>query len=400
MNTLFPLFPIRGPHKAIMGTCSCDGDARDSKQVDLQDDGSILPKPNPNSRVSAGAPASQSVEVEAVNLDPPEAREAQAASKPSYTRQNVVDLQSFARIFLKKRELSRASGGLVDWSDDEGLNTEAEGEAFIDPTTLLSPEARAVLQRKDPLQLNQGVKKVAASTARYLPDRSIYVGQWCVLRNGNWVRKGKGKMYGSDGGYREGYWKNGKLHHWARVIMPNGDWYEGGFNRGMKEGKGREESYDGRTWYDGDWHRDAKNGRGVEQLPDGARYEGDFVNSQKTGRGHIWHANGNEYEGGLTNGIQDGQGHYMWKDGRDYTGGWSMGKMHGNGIFKYADGKEYNGDYVLDKKQGYGVYKWDGKTYEGQWDAGKMHGEGWMTTEKGRKKYKFTDGNRGAEIQA
>jgi len=382
-----------------MGTCSCDGDARDSKQVDLQDDGSILPKPNPHVRVAAGAPSGQTTEIVAFNSDPPEVKDL-ALSRPQYTRQNVVDLQSFARIFLKKRELARASGGLVDWSDDEGLETEVNGEAFTDPTTLLSPEARAVLQRKQPLELKQGVKGVAASAARFLPDRSIYVGQWRVLRSGNWVRKGKGKMYGQDGSYREGYWKNGKLHSLGLVIMASGDWYEGGFSRGMKEGKGRLESYDGRTWYEGDWHRDAKNGRGTEQLADGARYDGDYVNDQRTGSGHIWLAGGNEYQGDFVNGEHSGQGHYQWKDGRDYVGGWSMGKMHGKGRFKYIDGKEYDGDYVLDKKQGYGIYKWDGKVYEGQWLGGKMHGEGWMTTEKGRKKYQFTDGNRGDEIKA
>ena len=383
-----------------MGTCSCDGETRDNKQVDLQDEGSIQPKPHPHGRVAAGAPGEvQEAQMFEIQADPPDAlKQPLSPSKPLYTRQNVVDLQTFARIFLKKKEQARLSGGLADWSDDEGLPTEDSGEAGIDPTTLLTPQARAVLQRKSPLEMRQGVRGVSASAARYLPDRSIYVGQWKVFPNGKWIRKGQGKMYGQDGSYREGYWKNGQLHYTGRQILANGDSYEGGFNRGMKDGKGRFESYDGRYWYDGEWHRDAKNGRGVEKLQDESRYEGDFSSNQQTGKGHIWFSNGNEYQGDVTNGQPDGHGHYKWKDGRDYVGGWSMGKMHGKGIFRYADGKEYNGDYVMDRKQGYGVYKWEGKVYEGQWLAGKMHGEAWLTTEKGRKKYQFSEGNRGVEI--
>lgn len=382
-----------------MGNCTCDGEGRDSKQVDLLDSGSIQTKPNPSNRVAAGAPTTQEVQVVTFSADPSETKSPSSPARPLYTRQNVVDLQSFARIFLKKRDLARVSGGLADWSDDEGLTTEDSGSADIDPMTLLSVQARVVLQRKQPLDLKQGVKGVAAAKARYLPDRSIYLGQWHIHRNGSWVRKGKGKTYGSDGSYREGYWKNGKLHHFARVIQANGDCYEGGYNRGMKEGKGKLESFDSGTWYDGDWHRDAKNGRGTELLANGTRYEGDFSNNQQTGRGHIWFAGGNEYEGDVTNGQCDGRGHFKWRDGRDYVGGWSLGKMHGKGKFRYADGKDYEGDYVMDKKQGYGVYKWDGKVYEGQWLAGKMHGEAWLTTDKGRKKYQFIDGNRGAEIK-
>jgi len=383
-----------------MGNCTCDGEGKDSKQVELQDDGSLLPKQNPSTRVSAGAPSSPDFAVVTFSSDPPDPKQPASPARPLYTRQNVVDLQSFARIFLKKRDLTRVSGGLADWSDDDGLPTEDSGSANVDPMTLLTAQARAVLQRKQPLELKTGVKGVAAAEARYLPDRSIYLGQWHIHRNGSWVRKGKGKMYGTDGSYREGYWKNGKLHHFARVIQADGECYEGGYNRGMKEGKGKLEAYDGSAWYDGDWHRDAKNGRGTELLANGTRYEGDFSNNQQTGRGHIWLAGGNEYEGDVTNGQNDGRGHFKWKDGRDFVGGWSMGKMHGKGKFRYADGKVYDGDYVQDKKHGYGVYHWDGKVYEGQWVAGKMHGEGWLTTDKGRKKYQFTEGNRGAEINS
>lgn len=396
-----------------MGTCSCDGESRDGKQV-VMDNGSVSIQQTPASgRAQAGAdqPASQGAEVNVAFGEPPHSDQKADLMSPyrpgapvvsrsadAVPLERILALQSFARIYLQKRELSRRDLEALDWSDSEDAQNEDDGETLLDPIALLSDQAKARLQKHAQLRYKEDIKGVHSMKARLLPDRSIYIGQWTSTRNGK-IRKGKGRVYCSDGGYKEGYWKNGKLHHFGREISPNGDYYEGGFKSGMRDGKGDLETTDGSTWYSGDWKMGVREGKGTEGYADGTKYEGELRNNKKHGKGKVTYHDGNTYEGDFQDNELHGQGHFHWHDGRDYVGQWNHGKMHGQGRFRYSDGKLYEGMYDNDKKHGYGVYEWEGKKYEGDWHQGKMHGKGWMTTEKGRRQYYFKDGVRGEAVK-
>ena len=62
----------------------------------------------------------------------------------------------------------------------------------------------------------------------------------------------------------------------------SGDWYEGHFANGRREGKGAYTWSNG-CWYEGDWVNGMRHGQGKEYLPNGQLiYEGTFRNDKKT----------------------------------------------------------------------------------------------------------------------
>jgi hypothetical protein len=270
-----------------------------------------------------------------------------------------------------------------------------------DVAGLLTAEAKATLERLPKLTLERDVKNVVnGGTKRLTKTNSIYIGQWAIRADGLPARKGKGKLFTSDKGLFEGYWKDGKLHLQGRIIYPNGDYYEGQFENGLRSGAGKFETFNQNSWYNGTWKEDAKHGSGYERFEDGSRYEGDFVNDQKTGKGKFVWADGSSYTGDFLDGQLTGHGDYRWKDGRMYLGEWKDGKMNGRGKFTYADGvKVYEGQYVNDKKEGMGVYKWEDGLYDGPWLKGKMNGIGYLTNSKGvKKRVEFNNGTKVKEI--
>ena len=58
-------------------------------------------------------------------------------------------------------------------------------------------------------------------------------------------------------------------------------------------------------------------------LPNGDIYQGDVVDGARTGRGVYAWADGHRYEGEFVNNRMEGQGRYHWPDGRNYN-------LHGN----------------------------------------------------------------------
>ena len=318
---------------------------------------------------------------------------------PSYNPAQVLLLQSYFRSYLSLKDTKRRGEAELDWSDtEEHLSSVKPVETDLNPVSLLSEVARKVLSLKPQFSYNRSIREAKDCGMRLLQDGSVYIGQWSTKEGVLQSRKGRGKIYNSNGSYAEGYWKSGKLHHFARFIASNGDFYEGGFSLGLREGIGVYESYSEKLIYQGSWRADKRHGKGWERYSDGTTYEGDFLLDLKTGEGIIRYVDGAWYQGQFENGEFRGSGEYYWADGRRYTGQWMQNKMHGQGRFTYKDGKTYEGSYVEGRKEGYGIYTWEGKKYEGGWRDGKMHGQGWLSSENGRRQYLFQDGSRGTEV--
>ena len=83
----------------------------------------------------------------------------------------------------------------------------------------------------------------------------------------------------------------------ARVRFPNGDVYDGGFARSLRDGRGVfEEALTGHL-YDEDWVRDERDGEGDFASGDGAfRYSGTWRKGRREGRGKAT-IHGSTYDG-------------------------------------------------------------------------------------------------------
>lgn len=358
-----------------MGTCNCMASTTKGPEEDISPMNSVTHAP---------AQSMVPVEVSGAEVD---VFHSTVDAAPDFSA-----LSHAFRVREARQRLLQIQSELVEIESVGG--TEHTEDSDVDPRSLLSREAREVVEKEAPVSLEKRVRGVVIRPARRLADGNIYVGEWSAKSH---TRKGRGRLYQSDGSLLEGYWRGGNLCLYGRVVFSSGDYYIGDFVNGKQEGSGVFVSAGNRL--EGQWKDGVMHGKGVEIMSDGSRYEGDFSNGQKTGRGAFRWADGSWYNGDLANGQLEGSGEYYWADGRRYSGQWKSGQMNGKGKFYWPDGKTYDGEYVLDKKEGFGVYVWDQKVYEGQWKNNKMHGLGYLTAPgKERKQYEFQEGNKVREV--
>lgn len=204
-------------------------------------------------------------------------------------------------------------------------------------------------------------------------SEEIYRGSWNVL-SGKF--NGYGILVAKDGAKFEGFWIEGSLHHYGRIIQANGDYYEGEIRYGRYQGKGYFEHFSGGS-YRGDWVDDQMHGTGEEIFVDNSHFAGDFRNGKKTGKGKFTWKDGSKYEGEVFENVIEGFGEYFWAEGNYYRGFFKDNLFEGKGFYRYADDKTYDGEFKANKRNGFGKYSWnETKYYEGNWMNGVQHGEG------------------------
>lgn len=74
-----------------------------------------------------------------------------------------------------------------------------------------------------------------------------------------------------------GEWDFDQCNGIGRLILPNGDHYEGEFMGNRANGKGVFHSEDTGITYEGEFKDDMQEGKGKETYPDGSFYYGQFV---------------------------------------------------------------------------------------------------------------------------
>lgn len=201
---------------------------------------------------------------------------------------------------------------------------------------------------------------------------SCYIGQVNITTN----RHGKGKLIINQGDQYEGRWNNNVFEGWGRHIDTEGNIYEGLFIDGDLTGKGLKITLN--NWkYAGDFLLSLREGEGIEETDDHI-YEGHFAQDKKNGRGKVCYKQTcDTYEGEFIDNEITGIGNYCWGTGHKYTGTFIKGKMHGYGKYNWAKGGEYEGEYLNGIKQGKGTFRWtDGRVFNGPFVNGKPNGQG------------------------
>ncbi len=185
-----------------------------------------------------------------------------------------------------------------------------------------------------------------------------------------------------------------------KIQYSNGDIYEGGLDRLLKNGYGRLELANGDV-YEGSFSYDTPWGEGVYTYFNGDVYEGGFYNGKKSGEGiYMWAVIEGEiqrkYEGNFANDMRNGYGVYYYADGSIYQGEFVNDLKTDTDatlIIKNADGTEdiYTGGFLDDIKSGYGEYRWDsGAVYVGDFANDVMEGQGTYTWPDGTHSYTGT----------
>ena len=169
------------------------------------------------------------------------------------------------------------------------------------------------------------------------------------------------------------------------LIKINGEYYEGDFMNGKKDGKGKL-IYQNGTQYIGEFKNDMHSGYGQLTQIDGEIYKGEWKDGKMNGKGTRFHTNGDKYIGNYVDNIRNGYGTYIFSNGDLYEGNWINGKANGLGIFKYKNGNIYKGEFKDNLIFGKGklILK-NGDIYNGIFSNGLISGKGSMVNNKGEK---------------
>ena len=99
---------------------------------------------------------------------------------------------------------------------------------------------------------------------------------------------------------------------YGKEIYENGDYYEGEFKNGLKNGRGILYTKHHNIQYKGDWINNDINGYGIQYFKNGQKYEGELKDGLRNGKGTIYYKNGDiQYKGNLINEKPDGYGKYI-----------------------------------------------------------------------------------------
>jgi len=115
--------------------------------------------------------------------------------------------------------------------------------------------------------------------------------------------------------------------------------YTGGIVEGVREGKGKLVLENGDI-YEGNWKNGKKSGHGIYLYSNGLKYNGNWEDDRMDGTGSLIFSDGSLYCGDFSKGSITGEGIFRYSDGAVYEGGWKDGKWNGEGKFKLKDGRE------------------------------------------------------------
>lgn len=153
----------------------------------------------------------------------------------------------------------------------------------------------------------------------------------CRIDNGEYtgeivdgVRQGYGVMKFDNYDIYDGDWDSGKMHNVGKYKFYDSTkdryigTYEGQFNHGVREGKGKM-CYLNHDVYHGTWQNDSRTGDGICWFATGDVFQGIWKFDQMV-RGVYRKKNGEMYDGEIKNGKYNGYGKLFWPGGKWFEG--------------------------------------------------------------------------------
>ena len=236
-----------------------------------------------------------------------------------------------------------------------------------------SPKYKKYLNYIEKSLSNQKLKENPQSIKiKLFPNNDFFIGY--IDYTNDEIKNGI--LYYNNGDYYEGEFQNGKKEGFGIIIYKNGTRYEGIFKNNKHNGYGKLIQLDGEVFI-GDWKDGKINGKGVRYHSNGDRYIGSYINNIRNGEGHYIFSNGDAYEGNWNNGKANGKGKFTFKNGNIYEGDFKDNIICGKGKFTMNNGDVYIGVFKNGMINGKGSYKNSkGEKYVGFFLNGKKHGMG------------------------
>ena len=183
-----------------------------------------------------------------------------------------------------------------------------------------------------------------------MEERGKYTGRGhCKIENGEYtgelvdgVRQGHGMLRFSNYDLYDGEWEAGKMHgkgtykFYDPVKDKYAGEYEGDFNQGLREGKGKM-TYANHDVYAGAWQNDKRTGNGICWYGNGDVFQG-IWKFDKMVRGVFRKTNGEIYDGEINNGTYHGYGKLFWNNSEWFEGLFLEGKPYKGMLFS-VDGR-------------------------------------------------------------
>ena len=134
------------------------------------------------------------------------------------------------------------------------------------------------------------------------------------------------------------------------VYKNNSFKYEGNYQRGVKNGKGK--FFVCGSFIEGEFKANEITGFGKKTWDSGATYEGDFNQGEFNGFGTMTKVTGEIYKGNFSNNKRDGEGELISPDGKVYQGLFKDHKRNGAGTEYLRNGAVFVGTWLNNLRQG------------------------------------------------
>ena len=215
---------------------------------------------------------------------------------------------------------------------------------------------------------------------KLLEKNDIFIG---IMDKNNIFPK-KGILYTHNGDYYNGEFSEGKRNGQGKIIYANGTKYEGSFKNDYHDGFGKLIQLNGET-YEGEWKKGKINGNGMRIHANGNKYIGNYVNNVRNGNGHLIFVNGESYKGNFLNGKANGNGIFKFKNGNIYEGEFKDNLIMGKGTLTLKNGDKYIGIFTNGAINGKGTFidNNTGEKYIGNFEGNKKNGYGKLYDENG-----------------
>ena len=135
-------------------------------------------------------------------------------------------------------------------------------------------------------------------------------------------------------------------HGHGVCVFEDGTKYDGQWEKGMPEGKGKLTRSDG-TWEEGEFCMGHfMEGQVLERLYTGCIYEGGYEYPDILSGGVLRYPDGRSYTGDYDEVYPHGQGKMTYPGGAYFTGSFVRNVAHGKGIFNFPDGSSEEAEFI------------------------------------------------------